>query len=110
MISRDQVKDHLINKDVYFGRPILKKGTEIFSTVNMNNFLEIYSQLLGTFNKNQSYFSKTILDACDLLKNNSDQFWEDNNYYYYINKSFSIKINDLDKFIDLIIMPTINCE
>ena len=40
MISRQSVIDHLINKPVYFNKPILKKENDILG-YDIKNFLEI---------------------------------------------------------------------
>ena len=116
MISRQDVIDNLINKPVYFDKPILKENNNILS-FDIKNFLEIYSILIGTLSKSKEYPIKIILAGSKLLKQNAHIFWNNPNahddyYGTFVNRKidciFSIRSDDLDKLVDLVIMPTIN--
>ncbi len=109
MVTRQQVIDNLLNNPVYFNKPIFqKKNGKLYS--DMRNFLEIYSILMGTFNKRDDFVWDRGLKAANLLKMEKQNFWgniTEDRYHNIINVTFFINESDLEKFVDSIIMPSL---
>ena len=117
-MNTTQVKSILINDKIYFNHPLMKEKNEIYGA-GMMNFHEMYKTSLrnGLQFTDENKISNCVDKAYQLLTVNKEELWKDPNYKscydepsrfeQYVNEWFLIEEENFDKFIDLVLLPSV---
>ena len=117
-MNTQKVRSILTEERIYFNHPLMKETNKVY-LANMMNFYEFYKAYLrnGLKITDENKISNCADKAFQLLTMNKEEFWKKPNYKScndepsrfekYVNEWFLIEEENFDKFIDLVLLPSV---
>lgn len=114
MSLSDKILANITTNNCYFNAPLLRLKNGYYSSRNMWNYPEFFSALLSTLKINDA--SNIMLDSAKVIEKMNPPLWENQfeKHYergtmlnYYINQSFSIREDNLERLVKEVIVPSI---
>ena len=118
-MNTTEVRTLLIEENIYFNHPLMKEKYGIY-TADMMNFNEFYKAFLrnGLKITDENKISNCADKAFSLLEMNVYSLWEnpwdtsetdpgESTFDNYINNWFKMPKENFDKFIDLVLLPSV---
>ena len=118
-MNTQKVRSILTEDRIYFNHPLMKETNKVY-LADMMNFYEFYKAFLrnGLKITDENKISNCADKAYKLLTVNKEELWKDQDYkssYHdlskfekYVNEWFLIEEENFDKFIDLVLLPSID--
>ena len=116
MSLSDKIIANITTNNCYFNAPLLRLKNGYYSSGNMWNYPEFFSALLSTLKIKETSNIRIMLDSAKVIEKMNPPLWENQfeRHYergtmlnYYINQSFSIGEENLERLVKEAIVPCI---